>query len=126
MNSRRKQLIEQYKQMKPDMGVFWIRSKVSNQYFIEASQNLKGKMNSTKFQLDAGAHPNQELQNEWRKLGAEQFNIEILEQLKYEKDESKTDYTEELEILKFVWEEKLNDQKLVLFKKGRRGWDKTD
>lgn len=117
MNSRRKQLIEQYKQMKPDMGIFWIHSKVSNKYFIDVSQNLKGKMNSTKFQLDAGAHPNQELQSEWKKSGPEQFKIEILEQLKYDKDESKTDYTEELEILMFVWMEKLNAQELVMFNK---------
>lgn len=42
MKSQRKVLIEQYKQMKPDMGIFWIRSKGSKKCFLETSQNLKG------------------------------------------------------------------------------------
>lgn len=117
MNNRRKELIEQYKQMKPDMGIFWICSQATNKCFIETSQNLKGKMNSTLFQLNAGSHPIQELQREWTASGADQFNIEILELLKYDKDETKTDYTEELEILRLMWEEKLKERKLEFYKK---------
>jgi hypothetical protein len=30
----------------------------------------------------------------------------VLEKLKYDKDETKTDYSEELAILKMLWEEK--------------------
>lgn len=117
MNNKRKELIEQFKQMKPDMGIFWVRSKETNKYFLETSPNLKGKINSTTFQLEAGSHPNKELQSAWREGTAEQFDIEVLELLKYDKDESKLDYSEELAILKMVWEEKLNDQKLVPFKR---------
>jgi len=117
MNNNRKELIEQFKQMKPDMGIFWIRSKGTNKYFIETSHNLKGKINSTTFQLDMDSHLNKELQSEWKKETAANFDIEILELLKYDKDESKIDYTEELAILKMVWEEKLNDQKLVPYKR---------
>jgi hypothetical protein len=117
MNSRRKELIEQYKQMKPEMGIFRIRSKITNKCFLETSQNLKGKINSTKFQLNAGAHPNRELQQEWKAHGEEQFHIEVLELLKYDKDEAKTDYSEELSILKLVWEEKLRDEKMEFYRK---------
>lgn len=123
MSTRRKELIEQFKQMKPDMGIFWIRSKQSNKFFLETSQNLKGKMNSIRFQLDAGAHPNQELQSEWKKLGEDHFHFEILETLKYDKDETKTDYSEELAILKLMWEEKLNNQKLVPY---QQKWSETN
>lgn len=111
--SERKQLVEQFKQMKPDMGIFWIRSKQTNKYFLETSQHLKAKMNSIKFQLDAGLHPNQELQSDWKTAGVEQFDIDVLEVLNYDKDESKTDYSEELAILRLMWEEKLSAQKLV-------------
>lgn len=116
MKNRRKELVEQYKQMKPDMGLFWIRSKTSPKCFIETSQNLKGKINSITFQLNAGAHPNQELQKDWKELGPAHFTIEILELLKYDKDESKTDYSEELTILKMVWEEKMFAEKMVFYK----------
>lgn len=105
--NRRKELVEQYKQMKPDMGIFWIRSKSSQRCYIETAQDIKSKINRTKFQLEAGLHPNQELQQEWKQFGEANFIIEVLEKLKYDKDESKTDYSEELQILKMEWEEKL-------------------
>jgi len=35
------------------------------------------------------------------------FIIEILEKLKYDKDEPDNDYSEDLELLKIIWEEKL-------------------
>lgn len=117
MTNRRKELIEQYKQMKPDMGIFWIRSKTDNKCFLETSQNLKGKMNSTRFQLDAGSHPNLELQREWREHGPDRFEFEVLELLKYDKDETKTDYSEELAILKMVWEEKLRERGMEFYMK---------
>ena len=42
---------------------------------------------------------------------------EVLEKLKYDKDESKTDYSEELAILKMVWEEKLLQKGMEFYKK---------
>jgi hypothetical protein len=104
---RRKELKEQYKQMKPDMGVFAIKSKAGSGYYIEAARNLKGAINRNRFQLGNGSHPNRELQKEWKELGEDGFTIEILEKLEYDKDASKTDYSEELELLKMMCEEKL-------------------
>ena len=55
---RKKQLKEQYKQMKTEMGVFIIKKKNSNKYHLVATQNIKGIMNSVKFQLGMGSYPN--------------------------------------------------------------------
>ncbi|NLY10706.1 MAG: GIY-YIG nuclease family protein [Firmicutes bacterium] len=115
MKSRRKELVEQYKQMKHDMGIFWIHCKVNDKYFLETSQNLKARINREKFQLDTGFHPNRELQSDWKELGAENFEIEVLELLKYDEDNSKEDYTEELEILKYIWDEKLNKRNMKAY-----------
>jgi len=41
----------------------------------------------------------------------------VLENLKYDKDKEKTDYTEELDILKMFWEEKLREQGAEFYKK---------
>lgn len=117
MTSRRKELIEQYKQMKPDMGIFRIRLKGGNKCFLETSHNLKGKMNSTRFQLEMGSHPNKELQRAWKELGPDRFEFEVLELLPYAKDESKTDYTEELGILKHIWVERLCEQQYEFYQK---------
>lgn len=63
---RRKELKEQYKNMKPDMGVFIIKSAIAGKCYIEATQDLKSTINSTKLKLELGFHPNKELQKEWK------------------------------------------------------------
>lgn len=114
---RKKELKEEYKLMKPEMGVFIIRSKTNNKYFLEGTQNLKGYINGTVFKLDSGSHPNKELQKEWTELGRDKFTVDILERLEYDEDESRTDYKDDLDLLCMEWEEKLTQENMVLFKK---------
>jgi len=114
---RKKQLKEWYKNRKPDMGVFYIKSNFNNKCHLVATNDLKGTINGTKFRLDTNNYLYKELQKEWKENGGENFTIEILEQLKYDKDESKTDYSDELEILRLMWEEKLSNDGLVFYKK---------
>lgn len=114
---RKKELKYQYKQMKSPMGIFIVRSKSNNKCYIEATHNLRGSINRARFQLEAGNHPNRGLQQEWKELSKDNFVVETLEELKYDKDESKTDYSEELAILQFIWEEKLFKENVVFYKK---------
>jgi hypothetical protein len=114
---RKKELKMQYKQMKPQMGVFIIRSKSNNKYYIEGTQDLRGTMNGARFKLDAGGHPNRELQQEWVGNGPSDFTIEVLENLEYDKDESKTDYMEDLALLQMIWEEKLAKEGMEIYKR---------
>lgn len=114
---RKKELKLQYKQMKPQMGIFIVRSKVNNKCFIRTTQDLRGVINGTKVRLEGGSHPNRELQMEWKDFGSENFTIEILENLEYDKDESKTDYTEDLTLLQMIWEEKLASENMEFYKK---------
>lgn len=112
---RRKELKEQYKNMKPDMGIFMIRSNISNKCYIEGTQDLKGTMNKTKFQLKFDSFPNRELQKAWKEQGEPNFTMEILEQLQYDKDEAKTDYSEDLALLQMIWEEKLSQKGMEFY-----------
>jgi len=114
---RKKELKMQYKLAKPQMGIFVIRSKVNHKCYIQGTQDLRGVINGAKARLGGGMHPNRELQKEWTDFGAESFTIEILENLQYDKDESKTDYSEELDILQMIWEEKLAKENVEFYKK---------
>ncbi|HBG21830.1 MAG TPA: hypothetical protein DDW83_01035, partial [Peptococcaceae bacterium] len=60
-------------------------------------------------------HPNQELQKDWQEIGEECFKIRVLEKMEYDKDESKTDYTDDLDILKMLWIDKLKDKGITLY-----------
>ena len=115
--SRKKELTEQYKQMKKPMGIFIIKCKLNNKCYIQATPDLRGVMNGAMARLHGHFHPNQELLKDWNEYGQDNFTMEILEQLEYDDDDSKTDYTEELEVLRLIWEEKLAKQNLVLYKK---------
>jgi len=106
---RKKELKEQYKQMKPDMGIYVVRCNLNDKCYIGATKNLKGKINSTKFSLGFGSHLNRELQKEWNNFGEANFTIEILDTLRYDKDETKKDYSEDLETLMEIWKEKLSN-----------------
>jgi len=96
---RKKELKEKYKQMKPEMGVYGFRSLATGQLFLGCSADIKSKINRDKFQLGAGMLPNKKLQEEWNAYGEAQFEISAIEVLEYDKDETRTDYTEDLKEL---------------------------
>ena len=114
---RKKELKEQYKQMKTEMGIFIIQNKINNKYLLVTTQNLHGMINRTRFQLKSGGHPNRELQKEWNELGEGNFIFTILETLDYDKDESKTDYSEELKIMDIIWSEKQSYKNMEAYNK---------
>ena len=97
----KKELKEQYKQIKHDMGVFMFKCLPSGKVYLGCGQNIKAELNSLKLQLDIGQYYlNSNLQNEWKKYGENSFEISIVEILKHDKDESKTDYKADLKILR--------------------------
>ena len=117
MNESHKKLKLQYKLAKPDMGIFKIASAASRKAYLQATQDLRGTMNGALARLRGGMHPWRELQKEWSEQGEGNFTIEILEHLPYDKDEAKTDYSEELKILELIWEEKLQKDGIALYLK---------
>ena len=114
---RKRELKRLYKMSRPEMGIFIIRPKEGKKCYIQATGDLRGVMNGALARLDGGGHLNRELQKEWSEMGAERFEMKILERLAYDKDESKTDYGEELELLRMIWEEKLKKEGFVLYSK---------
>jgi hypothetical protein len=102
----RKELKEEYKQMKFKMGVFQIRNTLNTKIFIGSSLDLDAAWNSQNFQLKAGLHQNNELQKEWLQFGAENFSYEILEIFK-PKDDLPTNYSKDLKTLESLFIEEL-------------------
>ena len=91
--STKKELKEPYKQMKPDMGVFVFTCFPTGKSYLGFGQNVKVDINSISFQLKTGYYnKNSNLQNDWKTYGEKNFEVKILELLKYDKDEMKKDY----------------------------------
>lgn len=101
---RRKELLEQYNQIKIYMGVTQIKNNVNGKIYIAAYPNLKNKWLTLQAQLDMGRHPNLQLQKDWKEYGADAFSYEVLEE-KETKDI--TDMKWELKQIIKPWLEKL-------------------
>ncbi len=113
--NRKKELKAQYKQMKPEMGVFVIKSKVNGKCLLNDACDLKSAINSSVFKLKAGLHPVHELQRDWNQYGEDSFAMEVVDKLDYKKDGSKTDYTDDLAELCGIWREKLLKEGITFY-----------
>jgi len=94
----RKELKEEYKQMKFPMGVFQIRNISNNKILIDNSTNMVSKWNRHKSELTFGTHKNKVLQKDWNEKGKDNFVFEILSELQ-QSDEKNTNYSRELQLL---------------------------
>ena len=125
--TKKKALIEHYKTMQHPMGVFMIRLKsdrvtdnhVIKKCHIKSANNLRSVMNSTKVKLASNFYPFRELQADWTLYGEEAFEVEILEELPYSKEDLNETYEDELEILRLMWEDKLQLEGYVPYKKSK-------
>jgi len=102
----KKELKEEYQQMKFRMGVFQIRNLATGKIFVGSSTNLDAIWNRHRFQLNFGSHPNEAIQKDWKELGEENFRFEILSEIK-PKDGEQSDYAREVKLLEALYLEEL-------------------
>ena len=102
----RKELKNEYKQMKPQMGVFQIKNGTNNKILLDSSTNMNAKWNRHRTELKFGSHKNSELQKDWNEMGEAQFVFEILSQLTPKQDEP-TNVRKEVQILEEMYVEEL-------------------
>lgn len=91
---RRKQILEDYKNRHPEMGVISFSCKVTGESFFGISKETKADINSNRFKLSTGTHPNKRMQELWNKYSESGFELSVVKILKYE-DPNK-DHTKEL------------------------------
>lgn len=109
---RKKELLQQWKNRRPEMGVISFRCKQTEESFLGISKDTKADFNSNRFQLSIGMHPNKRLSELWNEYGEDGFELSVVKILKYENPND--DHTEELE--------KLREQCLSVDKKARKLW----
>jgi len=105
MKPNNRHLKQEYKRGIRPMGVFQIRNLSNERILVVAGINLAGVRNRHRFQLNAGVHPNQQLQRDWNSSGAAGFAFEILDQMNPAADPS--DSRKDLDTLRDMWLKKL-------------------
>ncbi len=99
------------------MGIFRIKNLINGKIFIGRGTNVQGKINSHKFQLEHGSHPNSKLQKDFKESGSKNFSFEVIDYLDPKKDDMDYDYTQDLILLEEMWLEKLEPY-------GEKGYNK--
>ena len=102
----KKQLKEDYKQMKFKAGGLGIRNTVNNKLYLGSSVNMDAMWNRSRVQLDFGSHPNAELQADWKSMGKDKFTFEIISEIK-QKDDGTQDLAKEVKDLELLYLEEL-------------------
>lgn len=77
----RKELLRQYKERRPPMGVYRVQCAVTGNAIVAAATDLPAILNRHQAQLRMQAHPSRLLQGDWRAHGPESFRFEVLDTL---------------------------------------------
>jgi len=104
MNSR-KELVQKFKDIKIEAGVYQIRNTVNQKILIASTPNLK-TLNGKRMALQIGTHMVKKLQEEITQFGPDAFVIEVLEVLDEKEDET-FNIKLELKKLETKWLDKL-------------------
>ncbi len=102
----KKQLKEEYKQMKFPMGVFQIKSMGNNKVLIDNSLDMVSKWKRHKMELKFGSHRNKNFQKDWNQSGEDNFIFEVLSELR--ESEESINYDKELKTLQDMVIKELN------------------
>ena len=117
---RKKALKDEYKKLKPYMGVYKISFENSDKVYLGLSEDLKGTINSINFQLKLGSFRSKNLQNDYNNYGFDNMTIEILEELEHKKDDNDIDYVKELETLRDMIGENYDDKEYIKYRKSKK------
>ncbi len=111
---KRKEIVAEYMTTRPDMGIYEYFCKETNKHYLGETQNMKATLNGGTFRLNAGNHKDEVLQADWKQYGEENFEVNVLEVLPYDKeDDAKTDYSKELALLIEKWSNKFENHKIL-------------
>ncbi len=99
-NQRKKELREQFSEMKTLMGVYRITNTQNGKIFIDAVSNIKNKWLTEQMMLDSNRHVNSALQQDWKAFGKDAFVYDVVEEVAVEAD---TDVKYEVKKLLKKW-----------------------
>ena len=112
MNGPQKQLKQEYRQMKPAMGVL-----PSNPGHAEVlsggNHKSQGSRQPVHLSTEFRRPPKRELQKDWQKSGQERFVIKTIDELPYAEDQPTKDYRDEVQELQEMWVEN-SDQRVLI------------
>ena len=112
----KKQITKDYKQQKQPAGIYVVHNKIDNKMYIGTSKNLPAVVRRFEFTLQMDRFPYQDLIDDYKKVGKENFEIKILNELEL-KNETDKEIDTELNELEKLWIEKLTGDGVRFYNK---------
>lgn len=112
----KKQITKDYKQQKQPAGIYAVHNKTDNKMYIGISKNLPAVVRRFEFTLQMESFPYRDLIDDYKKLGKENFEIKILDELEL-KNETEKKIDAELKELEGLWIEKLRNEGVTFYNK---------
>ena len=112
----KKQVKDDYKSKKQPAGIFAVHNLPDNKMFIGISKDLPSVLKRFEFTLKMGSFPFQNLIDDYKKHGKENFEIKVLDELEI-KDETEQEIDKELKTLEEMWIEKLKKDGVSFYNK---------
>ncbi len=82
--NQKKELISQWKERRPEMGVMSITCTATGEKFYDIAKDTSTWFNRHRFQLEGGLHRNKQLQTLWNAHGEAGFTFALVSKLEYE------------------------------------------
>ena len=111
----RKDLQHEYKLRKSRVGIFQVIIRKDNKIYLHISTDLDKAFNADIFKLNAGMHPNKDLQNDWNDLGSDSFEFEILDELKLNETETPDQIINDLQELLDIYKNEMKSKGQLLY-----------
>jgi hypothetical protein len=111
--TRRKELQEQYKESRPEAGVYRIVNTRTNKTLLGSTPNLAAIRSRMEFARSTGGGTlHYRLKDDIRQYGIEAFELEVLDVLETKPEMSEAQIRSELATLETLWREKLDPASL--------------
>ncbi len=97
--SDRRALSKDYKERRQVGGVYTITNTTNGRYLIGYAANLAGMRNRFQFAVTTGSAVDPRLRADWQTLGAQAFQLDILEELERGPEQSEAAFLNDLQAL---------------------------
>lgn len=109
--SRRKDLINQYRERRLRGGVYKITNERNGKHLLSHAIDIKAVQNRHNFMVATGDCIYPKLEEDWRHSGGKVFVFEVLEAIDMKEGQSRDDFETDLTTLEQLWRESLDASK---------------
>jgi hypothetical protein len=100
-------MLARYKEREIVGGVYAITNTLNNKVFLEATTDLHKSKNRFDFSKETGSCVHGKLQRDWDAQGGEQFEFEVLDELKKGETQTTEEFKDDIGTLKKMWLDKM-------------------